>query len=138
MRRVQIRVPARKAVVRHLLRKTGFQFRQRVIRPAERRAVQEGKPIADGALPMVSSGLSELRAPEGTPIRGRNAFVPVCLLVRAFIVPSSWFELAFAAAIGCATYLGALVLFCLQPSERQDLGKMGSKFRRFRPGKASA
>ena len=58
---------------------------------AEQRAVHEGKPIADGATPMVSSGLSELQAPENTPIRGRNAFVPVALLVALAIGFIWWF-----------------------------------------------
>ncbi|MEM7205530.1 MAG: Na+/H+ antiporter NhaC family protein [Planctomycetota bacterium] len=52
---------------------------------AERRARHDGKPVADDAKPMVSRGFSELQAPEGAPIRGRNAFVPVVLLVLGAI-----------------------------------------------------
>lgn len=58
---------------------------------AERRAIHQGKPIADGAQPMVSSGLADLKAPDNTKIRGRNAFVPVCLLVSLAIGLIWWF-----------------------------------------------
>lgn len=53
---------------------------------AERRAVLEGKPIADDAEPMVSKGFSSLRAPSGAPLRARNALVPVLVLVCTTIV----------------------------------------------------
>ncbi len=48
---------------------------------AERRAVHDGKPAADDAKPMLARGLAELEAPSGARIRGRNAFVPVVVLV---------------------------------------------------------
>lgn len=53
---------------------------------AERRAVLEGKPIADDAQPMVSKGFSSLRAPPDAPLRARNAFVPVLVLVCTTIL----------------------------------------------------
>ena len=52
---------------------------------AERRAIHEGKPVADDAQPMLKSGFAELKAPEGAPIRGRNAFCPVVVLVATAV-----------------------------------------------------
>lgn len=52
---------------------------------AERRAIHEGKPVADDAQPMLKQGFAELEAPEGAPIRGRNAFAPVLVLVGTAI-----------------------------------------------------
>ncbi len=60
---------------------------------AERRARSEGKPIADGAKPMVSDGFAKLEAPADIPHRARNAAVPILALVSltlALIIYLGW------------------------------------------------
>ncbi len=53
---------------------------------AERRANLENKPIADDAQPMISKELSDLKAPEGAPHRGINAFLPISMMVGITVI----------------------------------------------------
>ncbi|MEY2980042.1 MAG: Na+/H+ antiporter NhaC family protein [Planctomycetota bacterium] len=52
---------------------------------AERRAHHERKPVADDARPMVAEDLDRTEPPEGAPLLGRNAFLPILLLVSATV-----------------------------------------------------
>lgn len=57
---------------------------------AERRALHDGKPVADDARPMVSEGLTRLDPPEGARLLARNALLPVLLLVGGTIALMLW------------------------------------------------
>lgn len=48
---------------------------------AERRARLLGKPLADDARPMVSRSMDATQPLPGTPLRGWNALLPLCVLV---------------------------------------------------------
>lgn len=48
---------------------------------AERRARLQGKPIADGAQPMVARSMADLKPPDGAPVRAINGLLPMLLLV---------------------------------------------------------
>ncbi len=48
---------------------------------AEQRARHEGKPIADGAVPMVGGDIAEMQPPAGAPRRAVNGFLPVGVLI---------------------------------------------------------
>ena len=48
---------------------------------AEQRARHEGKPLADGAVPMVGGDIAEMQPPEGAPRRAVNGFLPVGVLI---------------------------------------------------------
>ncbi len=48
---------------------------------AARRAWHERKPVADDATPMGSEGVDRTEPPEGAPLRGLNALLPILLLV---------------------------------------------------------
>jgi Na+/H+ antiporter NhaC len=52
---------------------------------AERRAHHHRKPVADDARPMVAEDLDRTSPPEGAPLLGRNAFLPILLLVGATV-----------------------------------------------------
>jgi Na+/H+ antiporter NhaC len=51
------------------------------MKEAERRVREEGKVLADGAQPMVSSDVSMLEAKEGIPHRARNMLAPIIAMV---------------------------------------------------------
>ena len=51
------------------------------MKEAERRVREEGKVLADGAQPMVSSDVSMLEAKEGIPHRARNMLAPIVAMV---------------------------------------------------------
>ena len=53
---------------------------------AERRAIHEGKPIADDAKPMVSEEFDALEPKPGTRCLARNALVPVGLLIALTLI----------------------------------------------------
>lgn len=53
---------------------------------AERRAVHEGKPVADDANPMISEEFDSLEPKPGTNCLARNALVPIGLLVAFTLV----------------------------------------------------
>ncbi len=48
---------------------------------AEQRARHEGKPLADGAVPMVGGDIAEMQPPAGAPLRAVNGFLPVGVLI---------------------------------------------------------
>jgi len=48
---------------------------------AERRARTTGKLIADGAVPLAGRELTEMKIKEGTPLRRRNAVIPIVTVV---------------------------------------------------------
>lgn len=52
---------------------------------AERRAHHHRKPVADDARPMVAEDLDRTEPPEGAPLLGRNAFLPILLLVSVTV-----------------------------------------------------
>ncbi|MFQ6045368.1 MAG: Na+/H+ antiporter NhaC family protein [Gemmatimonadales bacterium] len=51
------------------------------MRAAERRVAVEGKLLRDGAKPMVSTEVTTLRAPAGTPQRAINMVLPIAVMV---------------------------------------------------------
>ncbi len=55
------------------------------MRKAEKRAKEEGKVIADGATPMISSEVIALEKKEGAPARARNMIIPIFTMV--FMMP---------------------------------------------------
>jgi Na+/H+ antiporter NhaC len=52
---------------------------------AARRAFHERKPVADDAQPMVADDLDRTAPPDGAPRRGRNALLPILLLIGATV-----------------------------------------------------
>jgi Na+/H+ antiporter NhaC len=59
-------------------------FTQKDIGPmkkAEKRALQEGKVIRDGATPMISSDVISMEKAEGTVARARNMIIPIATMV---------------------------------------------------------
>ena len=66
------------------------------MRVAEQRAMNEGKPLADGAQPLVSDEVTGIVASSGTPLRKRNMLVPVGVLSLA--VPAGLYTTGWLAA----------------------------------------
>ena len=60
-----------------------------------------------------------------------------CLRALSRFRSDTWFELGASAAVCCAAYLGVILLFCLSPSEREDVGKLFAKLRSFLPKRTS-
>jgi len=56
------------------------------MRKAEKRALKEGKVLRDGAVPMVSREISELKAKEGIEWRAVNMIVPVVVMIGMMFV----------------------------------------------------
>jgi tetracycline resistance efflux pump len=56
------------------------------MKKAERRAREEGKPLRDGATPMVSSEITLMEAKQGKPGRAINMLLPVGVMVLAMPV----------------------------------------------------
>ena len=48
---------------------------------AEKRAREEGKLLADGAKPMITDELIDIKPKEGIPLRARNMIVPIAMMV---------------------------------------------------------
>lgn len=65
------------------------------MRIAEMRADKQGKPLRDGATPVVSSDITLLEAKEGKPQRGINMLLPVGIMVIAMpfmLITTGWTE----------------------------------------------
>jgi Na+/H+ antiporter NhaC len=59
-------------------------FTQKDIGPmkkAEKRAIEEGKVIRDGATPMISTDVISMEKAEGTVARARNMIIPIATMV---------------------------------------------------------
>jgi len=71
-------------------------FTQKDIGPmkkAEKRALQEGKVIRDGATPMISSDVISMEKAEGTVARARNMIIPIATMVGMMpigLIYSGW------------------------------------------------
>ena len=46
------------------------------------------------------------------------------VILRGIFVPSTWWDLLFAVAVGALFYLASLILFCLQPPDKNDLRRL--------------
>lgn len=63
------------------------------MKKAERRAYDEGKPIADGATPMISDEISMLEAKQHIAYRSRNMIIPIVtmiLMMPIMLVYTGW------------------------------------------------
>lgn len=67
-----------------LIIRTGRDFGP--MKKAERRAREEGKPLRDGATPMISSEIILMEAKENSPARAVNMLLPVGIMVLAMPV----------------------------------------------------
>ncbi|MBW2369323.1 MAG: Na+/H+ antiporter NhaC family protein [Deltaproteobacteria bacterium] len=56
------------------------------MRKAELRARETGKVLADGAIPLASKELTDMKLKPGTPLRALNAIIPVCVVVFGVMV----------------------------------------------------
>jgi Na+/H+ antiporter NhaC len=63
------------------------------MKKAEKRALQEGKVIRDGATPMISSDVISMEKAEGTVARARNMIIPIATMVGMMpigLIYSGW------------------------------------------------
>lgn len=63
------------------------------MKTAERRAYEKGKPIADGATPMIADEISMLEAKKGITYRSRNMIIPIVtmiLMMPVMLVYTGW------------------------------------------------